>query len=242
MSKRFALLWCSEEERNDYREEMVNAFKTENSDWEVISAFTDLNKIIDNYDGFVISGSEYSVNADKEKFSGLFEFIRAVHKKEKPIVGICFGCQSLAVALGGEVGLNPSREFRFGTDELTFQNGLNKHVGTSEERVRLIESHGECVIRLPLGSTLLARSDSTAVEIFAVGPYAVGIQGHPEISKKTLEQNFLRLHLEDGNLQEDEVPRFHAELSGYQPPQAIRQLVKATLHKQINFQNLVGDV
>ena len=69
MSKRFALLWCSEEERFDYREEMVNAFKTENSDWEVISAFTDLNKIIDNYDGFVISGSEYSVNADKEKFS-----------------------------------------------------------------------------------------------------------------------------------------------------------------------------
>ncbi|MEH6686495.1 MAG: type 1 glutamine amidotransferase [Halopseudomonas sabulinigri] len=238
MSKRFALLWCSEEERFDYREEMVNAFKTENSDWEVISAFTDLNKIIDNYDGFVVSGSEYSVNEDRDRFSGLFQFIRTAYDQRKPIVGICFGCQALAVALGGVVGLNPSQQFRFGVDEIRFLNDVNGKIGVTETNVKLVESHGECVLECPPGAVLLGNSESTEVEVFSFGSHVIGFQGHPELSRDTVENEFLKVHLEDGNLQEDQVHGFNKELKGYEPPESIRQLIKDVLHKNVDFQNL----
>lgn len=238
MPKRFALLWPSEEERFDYREEMISAFKTEDSEWDVISAFSDLSNIIDSYDGFVVSGSEYSVNEDRDRFSGLFKFIRAAYEREKPIVGICFGCQALAVALGGVVGFNPSRQFRFGVDELKFLNDMNEKVGVVEKNVRLVESHGECVIECPPGAILLAYSESTAVEMFSLGSHVLGLQGHPELSRNTVEKEFLKVHLDDGNLQEYQVQRFSEEMRGYEPPESIRQLIKEALHKRVGFQNL----
>lgn len=241
MTKRFALLWCSGEERNDYREEMLDTLKMENSEWDIISAFSDLTKIINSYDGFLISGSEFSVNDDKERFDGLFDFIRAAHKKEKPIVGICFGCQSLAVAFGGEVGFNPSGEFRFGTDEVKFIDGIGPKIGFETGSIKLIESHGECVATRPPGSVLLAQSESTAVEMFSVGGHVLGIQGHPELSKQTLERDFLKFHLEEGNVQESEVPRFEQQMAGYKPPESLRRLVKAVLQKTISLKDLVGE-
>lgn len=239
MSKRFALLWCSEEKRIDYRNEMVDVLKMDDSKWDIISAFSDLSQIVDSYDGFVISGSEYSVNNDKERFSGLFDFIRLAHKKEKPIVGICFGCQSLAVALGGEVSFNPDNKFRFGTDKLKFLVELKDQIGGEINNSYLIESHGECVSIRPPGSRLLAYSDSTAVEIFSLDNHILGIQGHPELTREIVEENFLDLHLDEGNIQEDDVQRFESEISEYTPPKLLRHLIRKTLNKNINFKNLV---
>lgn len=238
MSKRFALLWCSEEERFDYRQEMINAFKTENSEWDIISVFSDLSNIVDKYDGFVVSGSEYSVNEDRDRFLGLFKLIQTAYAQEKVIIGICFGCQALAVSLGGAVGLNPGRQFRFGVDELKFKSGMNNKVGVFDKRVKLVESHGECVVECPPGATLLAYSESTAVEIFSLGSHVLGLQGHPELSKNTVETGFLKVHLEEGNLSDNQAQRFSEEIKCYEPPESIRQLIKNTLHKKVSFQNL----
>ncbi|MFB2705415.1 MULTISPECIES: type 1 glutamine amidotransferase [Marinobacter] len=240
MKKRFALVWCSEEERFDYKEEMLKAFEMPNSDWHLVSAFSEMEDVIDRYDGFVISGSEYSVNDDAERFLNLFTLIRKAIVKEKPIVGICFGCQSLAIALGGHVGRNLNKKFRFGVDRLRFKDSLRKVVGIVEQDLGLIESHGECVINCPPGSEILAESKSTSIEIFTPGPYALGIQGHPELSKETVETDFLRVHLADRNIQESELEHFRAEILGYKPPELIRKLVKMVLQKQINLGKLVG--
>lgn len=47
---------------------MLKAFEMPNSDWHLVSAFSEMEDVIDRYDGFVISGSEYSVNDDAERF------------------------------------------------------------------------------------------------------------------------------------------------------------------------------
>ena len=47
MKKRFALVWCSEEERFDYKEEMLKAFEMPNSDWHLVSAFSEMEDVID---------------------------------------------------------------------------------------------------------------------------------------------------------------------------------------------------
>ena len=46
MKKRFALVWCSEEERFDYKEEMLKAFEMPNSDWHLVSAFSEMEDVI----------------------------------------------------------------------------------------------------------------------------------------------------------------------------------------------------
>jgi GMP synthase-like glutamine amidotransferase len=59
------------------------------------------------FDGYVITGSPASVNDDSLPWvRQLLEFIRAVHAARQPLVGLCFGHQAVARALGGLVARN----------------------------------------------------------------------------------------------------------------------------------------
>ena len=56
------------------------------------------------FDGYVITGSPASVNDDNLPWIGqLLDFIRAVHTARQPLIGLCFGHQAVARALGGQV-------------------------------------------------------------------------------------------------------------------------------------------
>ena len=59
------------------------------------------------FDGYVITGSPASVNDDSLPWLGeLLDFIRAVDAARQPLVGLCFGHQAVARALGGQVARN----------------------------------------------------------------------------------------------------------------------------------------
>ena len=54
------------------------------------------------FDGYVITGSPASVNDDALPWVGhLLDFIRAVDAARQPLIGLCFGHQAVARALGG---------------------------------------------------------------------------------------------------------------------------------------------
>ena len=57
----------------------------------------------DECDGWLITGSRHGVYEDHEWLDPLRKFIRLIDKKKAPLVGICFGHQIIAEALGGVV-------------------------------------------------------------------------------------------------------------------------------------------
>ena len=197
--KRYALVWCSEVAAADYREYMVGQFRKGSETWNVLTpSDPDLVAKALEYDGFIISGSEKSVvdDAETEFVSRLLAFLKEVESRTSvPVVGICFGAQALGVALGGEVGRNPDRSFRLGVESLEWTNHAERlpELG-SAQACTVVQSHGECVTRLPRSSTLLAGSKTIPHEVFLVGDRFLAVQGHPEIDSQLLKEYFMPLH------------------------------------------------
>ena len=116
-------------------------------------------------EGWLCTGSKYSVYEDRDWTIALAAFVRHIHEAGAPFVGICFGHQMLAHALGGRVGPSPK--------------GWGVGITGME---MLHHMHSDQVDRLPDGSTVLARSDHCEVEMFRVGGSMLGIEGHPEFT------------------------------------------------------------
>ena len=197
--KRYALVWCSENNNLDYRELMVEEFRHDSEVWDILTPLDpELISKAQSYDGFIISGSEKSVVDDvKTHFvSRLLEFLRTIKTSTKaPIVGICFGAQALAAALGGEVGHNPDQRFRLGVENLAWSpNAARFPELAAETTCMIVASHGECVNRLPPGSTVLAASKTIPHEVFLIDDRFLAIQGHPEIDGQLLQESFMPLH------------------------------------------------
>lgn len=197
--KRYALVWCSEVASLDYREHMVREFSKVSEHWDVLTpADPELLDKVSAYDGFLISGSEKSVvdDAGTGFVARLLAFLRAVDARgSAPVVGICFGAQALAAALGGEVGRNPDRRFRLGVETLAWTPDAARRPGLDVGTAcTVVQSHGECVTRLPPGSTLLAGSATIPHEVFLVGDRFLAVQGHPEIDSHLLQDYFMQLH------------------------------------------------
>jgi len=146
------------------------------------------------YDLYVITGASASAEDSDEWIQGLLEWIRGFNKPPpaSKLVGICFGHQAVAKALGGEVVENTHIEL--GIREINRVDG---------GKLRLIMSHGDTVSKIPEGATLLASNDISSVQAFAVGDHILCYQGHPEfqtscaielIEKKsdTAEEEYLK--------------------------------------------------
>ncbi|MFD1648060.1 type 1 glutamine amidotransferase [Haloarchaeobius litoreus] len=133
-----------------------------------------------NYDGVVVSGSQTSVYEDRDWIHDATVWLRNIHAAGIPVLGICWGHQFIAQALGGRVvdmgeyELGYRQVFRVGDDPL-FE-------GVPEAFVSF-ETHSDRVAELPPGAKVLARNDN-GVQAFRVGS-AYGLQFHPEYDRQT---------------------------------------------------------
>lgn len=102
-------------------------------------------------------------------------------RAETPLLGICYGHQLLAHALGGQVGPNPHGP-EFGTVEVTLQPEAagDPLFAAAPPRMWGHTSHAQAVLRLPAGATCLASSRRDPFHAFSVGRWAWGVQFHPE--------------------------------------------------------------
>ena len=131
-------------------------------------------------DAYVCTGSRYSVYDQRDWIPPLGEFVRKVREARVPFVGICFGHQMLAQALGGQVARAP-QGWGVGVHEMSI---VGPEPWMRPERVacRLQYMHGDQVLALPPGARVLARSEHCEVAMFRVGETMLGIEGHPEFS------------------------------------------------------------
>nr|ACO92657.1 amino group transfer protein [Burkholderia sp. JS667] len=199
--KKYAVIWCSEVSDDvELQEKMISAFGRKGEQWDILHPAREgfLERAFD-YAGHVISGSPKSVvdDADTPLVRNLLALLRAAAQRGGvPVVGLCFGSQAIAAALGGEVQRNPSGEFKLGVDRLDWSAQALALFGPqiASGPTVLVQSHGECVARLPAGGAALASSQTISHEVFLVDGQFLGIQGHPEVDRQFLRQKFMAYH------------------------------------------------
>ena len=128
-------------------------------------------------DAWLCTGSKYSVYDGTPWIAELAAFIRSL---DRPYVGICYGHQMLAHAMGGEVA---KAKQGWGVGVLPLK--ILKHeswMDPSLPQVRIQHMHQDQVQRLPEESVLLGESAHCKVGMFRVGELKLGIEGHPEFT------------------------------------------------------------
>jgi GMP synthase (glutamine-hydrolysing) len=132
----------------------------------------------------IVTGSAASV-LDQEPWSLRGQrYLADAVSRELPVLGICYGHQMLAAALGGRVAKNP-RGREIGTVDFEVVVGdplFDPHI----QPTRANMTHVDVVSDLPPGAVLLARTalDPNAAVRFA--PSAWGVQFHPEMDRDVI--------------------------------------------------------
>ncbi len=143
-------------------------------------------------DGIILSGSHASVyEAETDKAP------QATFELGVPVLGICYGMQTMAQQLGGRVEAGSKREFGYAEIRARGHSALFKDIQdrTNADGHGLIDvwmSHGDKVTELPPSFKIIASNDTTPIAAFAdeIRQF-YGVQFHPEVTHTKLGQAML---------------------------------------------------
>lgn len=138
---------------------------------------------VKDYHGLVITGSAATAHETLSWILSLNALIREIVDQGVKLLGVCFGHQVVANALGGRSEINPAG-WEIGLHQVTTTQAISKnwYVRDAEPCPGILESHRDHVAELPAGAELLAYSEQTPVQMFAVGDRVLCMQGHPEFN------------------------------------------------------------
>ena len=135
---------------------------------------------LDACDAYITTGSQHGLADGLAWVEELIEFIRTLHVSRKKFIGICFGHQLLAEALGGVVKCS-ERGWGVGLSENRLI-GARAWMQPPLGRLRLLVSHQDQVSELPNGAELLSGSDFCPYFMYAIEQHMLAVQGHPEFT------------------------------------------------------------
>jgi len=150
------------------------------------------NETLPRYDsvaGVIVTGSAAMVSDREDWSEHAAAWLKTAVETGIPILGVCYGHQLLAHALGGRVGKNP-RGRQIGTvmAHKTREGKADTLMKDLPESFAAHTSHVESVLELPPGATRLVtspRDDNFAIR-FAKNAW--GIQFHPEFSEPVMQE------------------------------------------------------
>lgn len=137
--------------------------------------------------GVVISGAHAMLTDDLPWMQRLAEWTRKMVTAQVPYLGICFGHQLLATAMGGKVDFHPQgREIGSVPIELLPAAQADPLFVALPRQFVAHAVHAQSVRKLPKGATLLAGNAFEPTHAFRIGTCAWGVQFHPEFTPERL--------------------------------------------------------
>ncbi|WP_119167859.1 type 1 glutamine amidotransferase [Algihabitans albus] len=169
-----------------------------------------------DFDGLLFTGSRYGVYDDLPWMRPLMAEIRGMAARDRPQVGICFGHQIVAAALGGDVR---KAEAGWGAGVQTYD--LRDHHAPSEE---VPVFHQDQVMTPPEGARRLAGNAFCPNGGFSYEAPILTYQFHPEFSRRYLAD--LIDYCEGARLTAEEAAAARASLARHrQPTEILKRIV-----------------
>jgi GMP synthase (glutamine-hydrolysing) len=147
---------------------------------------------IHKYGGVIIAGSgQYNVtdwdDHVRSRAEKIYPIIKQSVYEDFPLLGICFGHQLMAVALGGNVKRD-TRQAEGGTvtvhlNELGRRDVLFENI---PQKLYVVAGHKDSVTTLPKDAVLLANSETTDVQSYKIKNNIYAVQFHPELDLNSL--------------------------------------------------------
>jgi GMP synthase (glutamine-hydrolysing) len=134
----------------------------------------------------MISGSPAMVNDPFAWIKHTVRLVRETHMYQVPTLGVCFGHQLIAHALGGKVARTAgSAELNTAMIERAASDEEDRFLSFLPRKFLAQTAHSEIVTEPPLGSRILARNDA-GIQALQFGPMTWGVQFHPELEDRHL--------------------------------------------------------
>ena len=131
-------------------------------------------------EAWLITGSPAGVYEDHDWIPPLAGFVRETVGRSIPMLGICFGHQLMAQALGGKVEKS-GKGRGIGVHEYAL-TAAGEKLFPGARKLNLIAAHQDQIVAPPPGATLLASSDFCEYAGFRYGDAGLSLQGHPEFT------------------------------------------------------------
>ena len=142
-------------------------------------------KTPEDCDVYITTGSKASVYEDLPWLKPFKAYLRLLFKKKIKFIGICFGHQLIADTFGGKTEKSDK-----GWGVGVSVNQIISHkpwMNPPLEKLQIIVSHQDQVIKLPRNAELLASSDFCPNYMYQIDNLVLSLQGHPEFSKNYSE-------------------------------------------------------
>ena len=170
----------------DYRDMFPALFMPLAPHWEFVFydvANDSFPSSIEECDVYICTGSKFSVYDDEPWIHRLKALVQQIYEHGKVYLGVCFGHQMLAEALGGKVQKSAAG-WCVGIHEFTLQrtepSAALTWINPPQENINLLMMCQDQVLQLPPDSTVLASANDCPVAMFRVGSKMLGVQAHPE--------------------------------------------------------------
>ena len=145
---------------------------------------------IDDCDGWLITGSRYGVYEKLDWMLELQDVIRELAAAERPLIGVCFGHQIIAEALGGKV-VKSELGWKVGVQRYDLEKRYD-WMGEPPASVAMHAYHQDQVLDCPPSAEVFLSSAGCPLAGLSYGDSIISVQAHPEI-EESYERDLLEM-------------------------------------------------